>query len=293
MKLQLFLSMATVGLSNVIKLRSAGTPPANSTYVECVEGTTDPICLMIRQPAQDVISEIAHPNGTIEIQRNKYTRAELEQIRISNHVASIERKPGDPVHNGSAEFAAALAKRAGPPQQCYTETQKWYDQHGWGYWYQDWHQVGNCFYCDQCTEAIQFSFAVAQTWTFSLGYKFDDIITATFGFTWGKTFTLQDTRTCQWNPGSEHGCHTIWYQPLMSYHNGYANYQTHQHCYPSAGLPGKDSYYDHNYVFANVNQAGNNGVNQGNLGCNSGCGGNDHRQCVNGNNGGSLWPYAN
>ncbi|KAJ2976681.1 hypothetical protein NQ176_g4806 [Zarea fungicola] len=291
MKIQLLLSMATVGLSNVINFRS-GPPPANSTFIQCHEGTTDPICQMIRQPAQDVITEITHPNGTTEIKRNKYTRAQLEQIRLDKRVVSVKRMAGEPMHNGSAEFVAELNKREGPPQLCYHETQKWYDTYNWGYWYRDWRQVGNCFYCNPCTESIAFSFAVAQTWTYQLGIKFDDVVTATFGFSWGQTFTLQDTRTCQW-VNNEHGCHSIWYQPLMSYHNGYANYQTHSHCYPRGGMPGGDSYYDHNYAWANVNQAGNNGVNQGNLGCNSGCGGSDHRQCVNKNFGGSLWPYAN
>lgn len=79
----------------------------------------------------------------------------------------------------------------------------------------------------------------------------------------------------------------------MSYHNGYANYQSHTHCFAGRGNTASDVYYDHNYAFANVNQAGNNGVNAGNLGCNSGCGGKNKRQCVNGNNGGALWPYAN
>ncbi|KAJ2976377.1 hypothetical protein NQ176_g4987 [Zarea fungicola] len=268
-------------------------PPAGTVFIPCEEGTKDPICLLVKQPTQDIITEITHPNGTVQVKRNLYTRGELQAIREANNVVSTEHSPNqDTPRNGSAEFIKSLTERDQLPPICYTENQKWYDTYNWGYWYNSWHQVGNCFYCDQCTEAIAVSFAVTQTWTYGLSYKFDDVITATFGFSWGQTFTLSDTRTCQWN-NVEHGCHSIWYQPLLTYHNGEANYQTHHHCFARSGSPATDSYYDHGYTGVNVNQGGNNGVNQGNLGCNSGCGGSDHRQCTNGNNGGSLWPYAN
>ncbi|KAF4457619.1 hypothetical protein F53441_492 [Fusarium austroafricanum] len=290
----LVLSFVAAGLSTPVAVKLDNSePPANATWIPCVEGTKDPICLGIKAPSSDVITEIVHPDGRVEVHRNKYTRKQLKEIRHKNQVRSVQHEPGQLAHDKSAEFISNLTKRESAPPICTTETQKWYDQHDWGYWYQAWHQVGSCFYCDQCTEAIAVSFAVTQTWTVGLSAKFGEVITATFGFSWGETGSLTDTRTCQWN-FVESGCHSIWYQPLMSYHNGNANYQTHTHCFAGQGNPAHDSYYDHNWAFANVNQIGNNnGVNQGNLGCNSGCQGNDHRQCQYGNNGGALWPNPN
>ncbi|KAK9364652.1 hypothetical protein V1509DRAFT_635657 [Lipomyces kononenkoae] len=52
-----------------------------------------------------------------------------------------------------------------------------------------------------------------------------------------------------------------------------------------------DQYYNHQYTYVNVNQAAKGGVNQGNLGCGSGCGGWDNRQCTSGNNRGTLWGH--
>ncbi|KAF5546515.1 hypothetical protein FMEXI_5537 [Fusarium mexicanum] len=290
----LVLSFVATAYATPLAIRLDNTePPENTTFVKCVEGTTDPICLKIRGPSSDIITEIVHPDGTVEVHRNKYTREQLKDIRHQNKVKSVEQKPGHTARDGSAVFINDLTKRESAPPVCYSETQRWWDQKEWGYWYQAWHQVGNCFYCDQCTEAIAVGFSVSQTWTVGLSAKFGEVIEATFSFSWGETHTLTDTRTCQWNY-VESGCHSIWYQPLMSYHNGYANYQTHTHCGAGQGQGASDSYYDHNWAYANVNQIGNNnGANQGNLGCGSGCQGNDHRQCQYGNNGGSLWPNSN
>ncbi|CVL12043.1 hypothetical protein FPRO06_04713 [Fusarium proliferatum] len=290
----LVLSFVAVGYATPLAIRLDNTePPENATFVQCHEGTTDPICLKIRGPSSDVITEIVHPDGTVEVHRNKYTREQLKDIRRQNKVKSVEHKPGHTVRDGSAAFINDLTKRESAPRICRSETQRWWDQNDWGYWYQAWHQVGSCFYCNQCTEAIAVGFSVSQTWTVGLSAKFGEVIEASFEFSWGETHTLTDTRTCQWN-NVQSGCHSIWYQPLMSYHNGYANYQTHTHCGAGQGQGASDSYYDHNYAYANVNQIGNNnGVNQGNLGCDSGCQGSDHRQCQYGNNGGSLWPNPN
>jgi hypothetical protein len=289
----LLLSLATAGLSSPIVVRSGGNGPlANSTFIPCTEGTTDPICKLVRQPKLDIVTEITHSNGTVEIKRNLYTREQLQTIRKQNNITSVEYQPGEVLQSRSAEFISSLTKRESAPPVCWSETQRWYDQNDSGYWYQAWNQVGNCFYCDQCTEAIAWSFGVSETWTWGLDIAFEEVITASFGFSWGETYTLTDTRTCDWN-WVENGCHSIWYQPLMSYHNGYANYQTHSHCSAGQGSLPSDSYYDHNWAFANVNQAANGGVNQGNLGCNSGCEGSDGRQCQYGNGGGVLWPYAN
>lgn len=68
--------------------------------------------------------------------------------------------------------------------------------------------MGNCFYCDQCTEAIAVNFAVTDTWTAGLSVKFNDVITANFGFSWGETYGLTDTRTCHSN-FVESGCQSI------------------------------------------------------------------------------------
>ncbi|KAJ2984308.1 hypothetical protein NQ176_g49 [Zarea fungicola] len=287
--------LATVGLSTPVDLGSnIHLPRDNSTIVKCHVGTTDPICAMIRQPSQDILTEITYPNGTVVTIKNKYTREQLHAIRTKNNVTSVEHHPGKELKDRTAEFISGLEKRESKPPLCFSERQTWYDQHDWNYWYQTWKQIGSCFYCDDCTKAIAVSFAVAETWTYGLTVDFSSIIKANFGFSWGQTNTLTDTQTCVWK-NVEHGCHSIWYQPLMSAHNGYANYQTHTHCYFAPGSPASDSYYDHNYAFANVNQAisSNSGVSQGNMGCNSGCQGNDHRQCQYGNGGGSLWPYPN
>lgn len=287
----LVMSLVSLGLTSPVLIQS--DPPANATFVPCEEGTKDPICLMIKQPVQDVFTERIHPNGTVEILQGLYTREQLKKIRETNRMASVEVSRDQGNVNGSTVLTNSLAKREGPPPICTHEIQRWFDQASWGYWYQKWHQVGNCFYCDTCSEAIATSFAVSQTWTYGIGVNFDEVISVSFGFSWGQTFTLTDTRTCQWTKGSQHGCHSIWYQPLMSYHKGNANYQTHTHCPARLGSPASDTYTDHYWTPVDVNQAGNNGINQGNLGCDSGCGGSDHRQCTNGNNGGLLWPYAN
>ncbi|KAJ2983120.1 hypothetical protein NQ176_g937 [Zarea fungicola] len=57
----------------------------------------------------------------------------------------------------------------------------------------------------------------------------EKVLHLVFQFSWGNTVIVTDTRTCNWNHNTN-GCHAIWHQPLMMYHNGYANYQTHTHC---------------------------------------------------------------
>lgn len=285
------LSLAAVSLAGPLILR--GDPPPGATFMECKDDTKDPICLSIKPPFHDVHTEITHPNGTKEFKRNLYTREQLKAIREENSVISRRHEPYQEYEDGNAAFIANMTKRD-VVQPCWTERQKWYDTHQWGYWYQSWHQIGSCFYCDNCREAIAYSFGVSQTWTVGLQLEFTDVLKATFGFSWGQSFGISDTRTCNWN-NVENGCHSIWYQPLMTYHNGYANYQSHTKCSASHGLPARDVYYDHNYAYANVNQAAGaaGSVNQGNMGCNSGCGGWDKRQCDQGNFGGSLWGNPN
>lgn len=285
------LLLVAVSLANPVTIVRS-EPPADAVFIPCEQGTVDPICHLVKQPSQDIVTEITHPNGTVEVKKNFYTREQLKAIREANNVVSTEHRAHQKAEDNVARFIKGLTKRESAPPICRTETQRWYDQSQWGYWYQSWYQVGNCFYCNQCTESISTSFSVAQTWTYGLSATFNEVITVSFGFSWGQTFTLSDTRTCQWN-NVESDCHSIWYQPLMSFHNGWANYQTHTHCGPGWGQGPQDSYYDHNWAGVNVNQGGDNGVNQGNLGCNSGCGGSDHRQCTNRNNGGVLWGYAN
>ncbi|KAF5585586.1 hypothetical protein FPCIR_8299 [Fusarium pseudocircinatum] len=159
----LVLSFVAVGYVTPLAIRLDNTePPENATFVQCHEGTTDRICLKIRGPSLDVITEIVHPDGTVE----------------------------------SAAFVSDLTKRD-TPRLCRSETQRWWDENEWGYWYQAWHQVGNCFYCNQCTEAIAVGFSVSQAWTVGLSLKFEEVIEASFEFTWDETHTLTDTRTCQ------------------------------------------------------------------------------------------------
>jgi hypothetical protein len=222
-----------------------------------------------------------------------YTREQLQTIRERNNVTTVEYKPGDVVRNRSAEFISSLTKRESAPPVCHSELQQWYDTSNWGYWYQTWNQVGNCFYCNVCTEGIAISFGVTETWTVGLAATFYKVLQFTFQFSYGEALTLTDTRTCSWT-NVEDGCHSIWYQPMMSYHNGNANYQTHTHC--TGGVGGTtDSYFDHNWAFANVNAGvgGDGSVNTGNMGCNSGCQGSDHRQCLHGNSGHFIWPGVN
>lgn len=208
------LSLAIVTLASpLVVLKSE--PPADAIFIPCAEDSQDPICHLVKQPSQDVITEITHPNGTTEVKKNLYTRAQLQAIREENKVVSKEHAPHQESFDGSAAFINSITKRESTkresaPPICWTQTQKWYDTHDWGYWYQSWHQVGNCFYCDQCIEAINTSFGVSQTWTWGISAKFGDVITSTFGFSWGQTFSLSDTRTCQWN-FVESGCHSIWY----------------------------------------------------------------------------------
>lgn len=214
MLLQHALALSLVAISHaspIVLLRSE--PPADAIFTPCHEGTEDPICHLVKQPSPDVITERVHPNGTVEVLKNHYTRAQLKAIRENNNVISVEHKPRRGGNDTSTAPGGSLAERwvMPPPQYCTSEIQKWYDTHEWGYWYQSWHQIGNCFYCDQCSEAISTSFGVAQTWTYGLSANFGDIISASFGFSWGQTFSLTDTRTCQWN-FVESDCHSIWYQ---------------------------------------------------------------------------------
>lgn len=292
MRLQttLLLFFVAAGLSNPLALRNSaplaprnGAPPGNGTFFSCTDNSSDPRCAFVKHPSRDVITRITHPNGTTEVVRNKYTREQLQQIRIANNISSVEYQPGEKIRD----------KREGLPLICTHETQEWFDQYAWGFWYQAWHQVGSCFYCDSCDDAIATSFGVSETWTAGLQTEFSGILKAQFSFSWGNVQTLTDTRRCRWQ-NVQNGCHSIWYQPLMSWHNGWPNYQTHVHCPANQGDPAYDYYYDHNYVWANVNQAANNnGINSGNLGCDSGCQGPDRRQCEYGNTGGQLWPNAN
>ncbi|RKU46368.1 hypothetical protein DL546_003215 [Coniochaeta pulveracea] len=138
MRLQNALSLAqvTAKLANPITLDLSSRGAArNVTYVPCTEGTTDPICQLIRQPNPDVISEIIHPNGTVETKQIRYTREQLGDIRARNNVVSVEHQPGQVLPDRSAEFVENLSKRESAPPICYTETQKWFDQQEWGYWY--------------------------------------------------------------------------------------------------------------------------------------------------------------
>jgi hypothetical protein len=235
---------------------------------------------VVKQPDFGVTQHTLLPDGTWQASPSNWTRESLKDFRKSHVASKIHTDP---------------SILDGRPPLCFSNKQTWYDTHDWGYWYQPWHQVGNCFYCDNndCNEAIQVSFSVQQTWTVGIGVTFDEIVEATFGFSSSQTASVSDTRTCNWAANTEYGCHSIWYQPQMSYHNGYANYQTHTHCTAASGEDATDYYHDHNLAFANVNQEAGNGHNTGNMGCNSGCSGADHRQCPNGNDGGTLWPPAN
>lgn len=286
MKLQnaLLLPFVVVVFANPLNL-GYNAPPGNATFISCKESTGDPICALVKQPHQDVLTTISHPNGTIETVRNKYTREHLQQIRIDNNISTVEYRPGETV--------PMLDMREERPRICTHEHQEWFDQHDWGYWYQAWNQIGNCFYCDDCDEEISASFSVSQTWTVGLEAKFNAVIKAQFSFSWGSEQSLSDSRKCRWKH-VQHGCHSIWYQPLMSAHNGWANYQTHTHCPAGNGQGASDSFSDHNYAWANVNQAAlTDAGHPGNMGCDSGCQGSDRRQCLHGNQGGLLWPHAN
>ncbi|KAK9350249.1 hypothetical protein V1523DRAFT_399416 [Lipomyces doorenjongii] len=281
----LLVTLTTV-LASPIHLPTEGfRADKNATFVRCTASSIDPLCKLVKQPDTAVMEHKLLPDGTWSITKSNWTRESLKAVREQHNVTSIMRRAGDGIEGPPAD----LEKRESAPPICTgPQTQTWFDQDDWGYWYQSWQQVGNCFYCDTCSEAIQSSFAVTESWTVGLSASFDAVIQASFSFSWGQTYSLSDTRTCNWNKGDTWGCHTIWYQPLMSYHNGWANYQTHTWCSDTG-----DQYYDHQYSYVNINQAANGGINQGNLGCGSGCGGDDHRQCTNGNNGGTLWGPPN
>lgn len=261
----------------------------NDTVLTCTAASSNPACHVIKQPRSEVMQTILLPDGTwSEPTVSNWTRESLAAKRKKHGVISNLRK-GD---EGLQAFHHNLTKRESAPQVCSTYRQTWFDQHEWGNWYQQWKQVGGCYYCSKCTERITQSFGVSQTWTVGLEVNFESIIKASFGFSQGQTSELKSALTCQWNPGETHNCHSIWFQPLMTYHNGYANYQTHQHCYAGGGEPASDFVYDHHYAFVNVNE-GPHGSFQGNFGCGSGCQGSDHNQCWYGNDGGVLWPRAN
>jgi hypothetical protein len=289
MQYQYFLALSLMGVACAIHTyRSVEGFHAdkNATFVLCDDDSPDPICALVKRPTTAVMTSTLLPDGTwSEAVPSNWTREALKAVREANGVISNERRSFDPIAN--------LTLRESAPPVCWTERQKWYDQSQWGYWYQAWHQIGSCFYCDSCSEAIAASFAVTQTWTVGIGADFDNVMHVSFDYSWGQTATLSDTRTCNWSLGDTYGCHSIWYQPLMSWHHGWPNYQTHTHCGAGQGQGPTDSYYDHHYTYAEANQAANGGVNQGNLGCGSGCQGSDHRQCSYGNDGGILWPNAN
>jgi hypothetical protein len=116
----LVLSFVAAGYATPLAIRLDNTePPENATFVQCHEGTTDPICLKIRGPSSDVITEIVHPDGTVEVHRNKYTREQLKDIRDKNKVKSVKHKPG---HAARDESVAFLNKRD-TPRICRSETQ--------------------------------------------------------------------------------------------------------------------------------------------------------------------------
>ncbi|KAJ5359753.1 uncharacterized protein N7496_012166 [Penicillium cataractarum] len=115
----MILSLVTMGLSTPLVFRSdSDGPPINATFIQCTEGTADPICQLLRRPDPDIVTEITHPNGAIEVKRNLYTREQLQAVRKQNNVTSVEYKPGDAARNQSTEFISSLTKREPAPPTC-------------------------------------------------------------------------------------------------------------------------------------------------------------------------------
>ncbi|KAK9388154.1 hypothetical protein V1515DRAFT_597880 [Lipomyces mesembrius] len=184
----------------------------NATFVRCDASSTDFICALVKKPESAVMEHKLLPDGTWKWTKSNWTREALKAVREQNNVTSIMRRTDDRI----ADSVTDLRKRESVPPICsQTDLQTWYDQCEWGYWYQPWRQVGNCFYCDTCTEQIQTSFSVTESWTVGLPVTFDQVIQTSFRFSWGQTYGLSDTRTCEWQNGDTWGCHSIWYQQLI------------------------------------------------------------------------------
>lgn len=254
--------------------------PINATYIHCGTGSNltnfeDENCAKRHKEVHHVYRHELQDDGTWRTSVADKTIAEAEaEAKLS-------------VNRTEAELDE-LSKRDVP---CRTYVETWFTTDNWGYWYNQWKQIGQCFYCDDCSFAAQYSASVTQTWTVGLGVNLDSAIQATFGYSWGYSQGFGNEFTCNWSPGSTYGCHSVWFQPLMTYHNGWPNYQIHAYNSGACGF----TTTGHVWTYANVNQFPNHdgNVNSGNWGCDSGCQGSDHRQCQYGNYGGSLWPSSN
>jgi hypothetical protein len=276
----LFLGLATRVAAIPVQEIDITPSGLNATYVHCGTGTTltnldDPNCPKLHPYVNKVFHHEIQDDGTWK------TTISNRSVEEAEHDSKISARHTD----------GELADLASRDVPCRTYVETWFTTDNWGYWYNTWEQIGQCFYCDSCSYAAQYSASVSQTWTVGLGANMDDAIQATFGYSWGYSQGFSNTFTCNWNPGDTYGCHSVWFQPLMTYHNGWPNWQVHAYNPSVCGF----TTTGHQSTYANVNQFPdhNGDINSGNWGCGSGCQGSDHRQCQYGNYGGSLWPSSN
>jgi hypothetical protein len=169
-----------------------------------------------------------------------------------------------------------LGKRESKPMPfCWDTYYQGYSQNSWGYYYGNWGQVGNCFYCYQCSVSTTQTDGVSFTYTAEVDVKFSDVIQANFGFWYGQQWSTSHTFTCSWGPGTplmngatNYGCNSMWFQPEYSWHWGYAWYNGGWMCNDGTSAI---TYGDGTDMLVSQPVLDNNGNAAGNWGCGSGC----------------------
>lgn len=188
-----------------------------------------------------------------------------------------------PAHNKFSTHLAARQSIVGRDATCVYATSYSFDTETVSdVQYTEWNQVGNCFYCDSCTQTITSTASVQNTWSVGLTADFEEAIHIAFGFQRTTTTSLSSAVGCTWQPGETFGCHSIWFQAGFNTFTGQA--KVHQQgnfaCFgdidDSQPATVKKAQTDKGFV-------------GGNPGCGSGCQGDDNRQCPYGNDGGVLW----
>ena len=83
---------------------------------------------------------------------------------------------------------------------CTYHRESWYDpDYTTAPWFHDWRQVGDCKYCDSCSQGISVSATVTQAWTAGLGVTLDAVLQGVFQFQWvGFLVFLRSTLCILW-----------------------------------------------------------------------------------------------
>jgi hypothetical protein len=193
-----------------------------------------------------------------------------------NHVATMVTNYAQA--NNITGNSTNLNKRlAGPPPvYCWNTWSQGFDQNSWGYYNGNWGQMGGCYYCESCYITVDVSYGVSFTYTAEADLNLGNVISGSFGYSWGHSWGTDSAFTCYWVSGSQlangatnYGCNSIWFQPLYSWHWGYTWWQSGVAC--SDGRPWVQTGYNWADMMVSQPVLDQYGNAAGNFGCGSGC----------------------